>query len=172
MVSFLLWRGLLEAFWLVSFWLHCVARSRPRIGAVLLQWKRGVLTTGPPASFLTLRVVHPNLWQFVNYSSGFLTLYWLPTPVLLPGNPMDGGAWWATVHGVAKSWTWLSDFTHFHWLLGWFPFMSLCLGRRDVLRLSVLSLQLGAAVCPVSYPVLWIPEQLLIFQSVQLFTCC
>ena len=26
-------------------------------------------------------------------------------------NPMDGGAWWATVHGVAKSWTQLSDFT-------------------------------------------------------------
>ena len=27
-------------------------------------------------------------------------------------NAMDGGAWWATVHGVAKSWTRLSDFTH------------------------------------------------------------
>ena len=27
-------------------------------------------------------------------------------------NPMDGGAWWATVHGVAKSQTWRSDFTH------------------------------------------------------------
>ena len=30
---------------------------------------------------------------------------------------MDGGAWWAAVHGVAKSWTWLSGFTvtfHFH----------------------------------------------------------
>ena len=26
-------------------------------------------------------------------------------------NNMDGGAWWATVHGVAKSRTWLSDFT-------------------------------------------------------------
>ena len=26
-------------------------------------------------------------------------------------NPMDGGTWWATVHGVAKSWTRLSDFT-------------------------------------------------------------
>ena len=26
-------------------------------------------------------------------------------------NPMDRGAWWATVHGVAKSWTRLSDFT-------------------------------------------------------------
>ena len=25
---------------------------------------------------------------------------------------MDGGPWWATVHGVAKSWTWLSGFTH------------------------------------------------------------
>ena len=23
--------------------------------------------------------------------------------------PMDRGAWWATVHGVAKSWTRLSD---------------------------------------------------------------
>ena len=27
---------------------------------------------------------------------------WQPTPVLLPGNPMDRGAWWATVHGVTK----------------------------------------------------------------------
>ena len=25
------------------------------------------------------------------------------------GNPMDRGAWWATVLGVAKSWAWLSD---------------------------------------------------------------
>ena len=25
------------------------------------------------------------------------------------GNPMDTGAWWATVHGVTKSWTQLSD---------------------------------------------------------------
>ena len=33
------------------------------------------------------------------------------------GNPMDGGAWWATVHGVSRSQTRLSDFTftfHFH----------------------------------------------------------
>ena len=26
-------------------------------------------------------------------------------------NLKDGGAWWAVVHGVAKSWTGLSDFT-------------------------------------------------------------
>ena len=33
------------------------------------------------------------------------------------GYPMAGGAWWATVHGVPKSQTQLSDFTftfHFH----------------------------------------------------------
>ena len=32
-------------------------------------------------------------------------------------NPMDGGAWWAAVHGVVKSRRQLSDFTctfHFH----------------------------------------------------------
>ena len=32
-------------------------------------------------------------------------------------NPMDGGAWWAAAHGVAKSRTQLSNFTftfHFH----------------------------------------------------------
>ena len=26
-------------------------------------------------------------------------------------NPMDGGAWWATIHGVTKSQTWMSNFT-------------------------------------------------------------
>ena len=36
---------------------------------------------------------------------------WQPTPVLLPGISMDGGAWWPTVHRVAKSRTWLSNFT-------------------------------------------------------------
>ena len=29
-------------------------------------------------------------------------------------NPMEGGAWWATVHGVAKSRTRLSNFTFKH----------------------------------------------------------
>ena len=32
-------------------------------------------------------------------------------------NPMEGGAWWAVVHGVVKSWTRLTNFTfifHFH----------------------------------------------------------
>ena len=40
-------------------------------------------------------------------------------------NPMDGGAWCAAVHGVAESWTQLSDFTftfHFRaWRRKWQP---------------------------------------------------
>ena len=39
-------------------------------------------------------------------------------------NPMDGGAWWAAVHGVTESRTRLSDFTftcHFHALRKWHP---------------------------------------------------
>ena len=42
---------------------------------------------------------------------------WHPTPVLLPGKSMDRETWWAAVHGVMKSQTWLSGFTftfHFH----------------------------------------------------------
>ena len=33
---------------------------------------------------------------------------WQFTPVFLPGDSMDRGAWWVTVQGVTKSWTWLS----------------------------------------------------------------
>ena len=29
---------------------------------------------------------------------------WQSTPVFLPGNPMERGAWWGTVHGVTESW--------------------------------------------------------------------
>ena len=37
---------------------------------------------------------------------------------------MDGGAWWAAVHGVAEGRTRLGDFTftfHFHWRWKWQP---------------------------------------------------
>ena len=40
-------------------------------------------------------------------------------------NPKDGGAWWATVHGVSESQTRLSDiislFTFMHWRRQWQP---------------------------------------------------
>ena len=37
-----------------------------------------------------------------------------PLQYSCPENPMDRGTWWATVHGVAKSRTRLSDFTSLH----------------------------------------------------------
>ena len=45
------------------------------------------------------------------------------TPLQYPclENPRDGGAWWAAVHGVAKSRTRLSDFTFMHWRRKWQP---------------------------------------------------
>ena len=46
-------------------------------------------------------------------------------------NPMDGGAWWATVHGVAKSRTRLSDFT--------FTFHFPTLGKAMATHSSVLA---------------------------------
>ena len=36
-------------------------------------------------------------------------------------NPMDGGAWWAAVHGVTKSRTGLSDVTFTNWRMKWQP---------------------------------------------------
>ena len=42
---------------------------------------------------------------------------WHPLQHSCLGNPMDGGAWWAAVHGVAKSRTRLTSFT--------FPFHAL-----------------------------------------------
>jgi len=41
-------------------------------------------------------------WIICSISS-FWRRKWQPTPVLLPGNPVDKGAWWATVRGVTKS---------------------------------------------------------------------
>ena len=43
---------------------------------------------------------------------------WQLTPVFLLQNPMDRGAWRLRVHGVAKSWTRLNNFTHSHTGLG------------------------------------------------------
>ena len=37
-----------------------------------------------------------------------------PLQYSCPENQMDRGAWWATVHGVSKSWTQMSDFTSLH----------------------------------------------------------
>ena len=63
----------------------------------------------------------------LSYTGIFLSLkylcrnrrQWHPTPVFLPENPMDGGAWQTAVHGVAK--TSLSLFAFMHWRRQWQP---------------------------------------------------
>ena len=60
----------------------------------------------------SLRVGH----EWVTSLSLFTFMHWRrkwqPTPVFLPGESRDGGAWWAVMYGVAQSWTrlkWLSS---------------------------------------------------------------
>ena len=56
-------------------------------------------------------------WTSFSYDTSHSSQRRVPLQYSCLENPMDGGAWWAAVHGVAKSRTQLSDFTfifHFH----------------------------------------------------------
>ena len=59
-------------------------------------------------------------------------------------NPMYGGAWWATVHGVAKSRTQLSDFT--------FTFHSHTLEKEMATHSSVLAWRIPGTGEPGGLP--------------------
>ena len=65
--------------------------------------------------FMVMRKFSRCIWNFLDLESGECN--GIPLQHSCLENPMDGGAWWAAVHGVDKSWTRLSDFTftfHFH----------------------------------------------------------
>ena len=70
---------------------------------------RGVGWGGMEESFKRERI-YVYLWLIHGEGNGN------PLQYSCLGNPMDAGAWWPTVHGVAKSRTRLSDFT-FTWLI-------------------------------------------------------
>ena len=59
-------------------------------------------------------------------------------------NPMDGGAWEAAVHGVATSWTRLSDFT--------FTFHFLALEKEMATHSSVLAWKIPGMAEPGGLP--------------------
>ena len=89
--------------------------SRKRRSVHKLQWHylrfAWVLT-----SLVAQRVKHlPPMWEIRVQSLGreepLEKAMATHTSTLAWKNPMDRGAWWATVHGVAKSQTRLSDFT-------------------------------------------------------------
>ena len=69
---------------------------------------------------------------------------WQPTPVLLLENPMDGGALWAAVHGVAGSRTRLRDFT--------FTFHFDALEKEMATRSSVLTWRIPGTGEPGGLP--------------------
>ena len=59
-------------------------------------------------------------------------------------NPMDGGAWWAAVHGVAEGWTRLSDFT--------FTFHFRALEKEMATHSNVLAWRIPGMVEPGGLP--------------------
>ena len=59
-------------------------------------------------------------------------------------NPLDGGAWWAAVHGVAKSRTRLSDFT--------FTFHFYALEKEMATHSSVLAWRIPGMAQPGGLP--------------------
>ena len=92
-----------------------------------------------------LRVSTWDLWALLR--SLLWRRQWQPTPVLMPGKSRDGGAWWAAVHGVAKSRTWLSDFS--------FPFHFHALEKEMATHSSVLARRIPGMRKPGGLPSVW-----------------
>ena len=65
-------------------------------------------------------------------------------------NPMDGGAWLAAVHGVARSWTRLSDFP--------FTFHFQALEKDMATHSSVLAWRIPGAGEPGGLPSMGLPR--------------
>ena len=67
----------------------------------------------PPPGDLPDPGIEPWSLMSTAFAGRFWRRKWQPSPVFCLENPMDRGAWRATVHGITKSRTRLSDF-HFH----------------------------------------------------------
>ena len=71
-------------------------------------------------------------------------------------NPMDRGSWQATVHGVAKSQTWLKQlFTHAHTYIYKYS-MYICITEKDRVNLLCPFYVPGVSVCSVCMLLHWV----------------
>ena len=99
--------------------------------------REGEMTVWSPSQCEQQAALQAQIRGLVCGASLKRALLTLPLKALFAGvwesgeNPMDGGAWWAAVHGVAKSWTRLSDFT--------FTFHSPALEKEMATHSSVLA---------------------------------
>ena len=102
--------GLKGYFCLKCIFISCEKAMAPH--SITLAWK--IPWTKEPCrlqSMGSLRVGHDwatslSLFTFMRWRRK-----WQPTPVSLPGESRDGGAWWAAVYGVTQSRTWLKWFS-------------------------------------------------------------
>ena len=76
-------------------------------------------------------------------------------------NPMEGGAWWATVHGVTKSWTRLNNFTfttHMGSLLFLILYFSHIMTTTNLIHINLAqSIRHWFSILK-KYPLCWGPE--------------
>ena len=88
---------------------------------------------------------------------------------------MDGGVWWATVHGVTKSQTWLSDWTELKSRSGLASSsgMSLFSGLRNFHTLFLVAVPTQLQSCPQYRRILCFPrpQQQLTFVGRRWFLC-
>ena len=90
------------------------------------------------AIFLTLNLYKDEVYDICREGNG------TPLQYSCLENSMDGGAWWATVHGVAESWTRLSDFA--------FTFHSYALEKEMATHSNVLSWRIPGTGEPGGLP--------------------
>ena len=104
---------------------------------------------------------------------------WPPTPVFLPGESMDRGAWWATVHTVMHNWRDLTC-THIHCLeckvndssYSWSCLEVLCIFTMPLQRQPLPSWVGGFPWCQPLVGIFWFAVLGRIFLAVKLSEVC
>ena len=94
-----------EFIWI--FWLRLIF-NYPQAKDIWLSWEVSLVVKIPPATAGDIR----DLGSIPGFGRSPGGGHGNPLQYSCLENPMDRGAWQATVHGVPKSWTCLSDWAH------------------------------------------------------------